>query len=265
MRDTPEVDYWVDAMRAAGRASRTIVERERLLRSTGLQLREATTVELEAWLAGGEWSPATRRAYTDTLRLFYGFLRRRGLRPDDPTEPLERVRVPRSRPRPISTADLERLIAGARRHRTLGYVLLAAYAGLRVSEIARVRGEDVHGGRLTIAGKGGRVDRLPMHPRLQTYADTMPATGFWFVSPAGGPVTGANVSRVLSDLMGRLGVPGTPHALRHWYGSSLVAAGVQMRVVQESMRHANLQSTQIYAEVTEDQLEAAIGLLPTPC
>lgn len=91
----------------------------------------------------------------------------------------------------------------------------------------------------------------------------MPAHGWWFPAYThDGHITGNSVSRVVGDHMRRCGVPGTPHALRHWYGSQLVAAGVQMRVVQEAMRHTSVQSTQIYTEVTDDQTLAAVVLLP---
>lgn len=58
------------------------------------------------------------------------------------------------------------------------------------------------------------------------------------------------------------GIHGTPHALRHWYGSELVDRGGDLRTVQELMRHEWLTSTQIYTRVTETAERRALDRLP---
>lgn len=258
------ISRWALSMRASGRAERTIAERVRIMQASGIDPVGCTIGDLEDWLGGHpEWSQATRRAYIDAMRSCLTWCHARGLRSDNPGEQLPSIRLPKGRPRPITTNDLQVLLASARRHRMRGYLLLAAYAGLRVSEIAAVRGEDIHDGWLTVKGKGGKTARLPLHPALIEYAATMPRVGWWFPAyTRDGHVTGSTVSRVIGDLMRRCGVPGTPHCLRHWYGTQLVAAGVQMRIVQEGMRHTSLQSTQVYTAVTDGQLSAAVVLLP---
>lgn len=47
-----------------------------------------------------------------------------------------------------------------------------------------------------------------------------------------------------------------PHRLRHSYGTHLVAAlGIDIRKVQELLRHSSIQSTQIYTHLTTGQLK----------
>ena len=260
------ISQWALSMRAVGRAERTIAERVRILQASGLDPARCSLSDVEEWLgAHPEWTPATRRAYIDAVRACLSWCQSRGIRTDNPAAGLPVVQVPKGRPRPVSTGDLQRLVSAAHRRRLRGYLLLAAGAGLRVSEIAAVRGEHIHDGWITVTGKGGKVARLPMHPVLAGYAANMPRDGWWFPSyTGGGHVTGNTVSRVIGDHMRRCGVPGTPHALRHWYGSQLVAGGTQMRVVQESMRHDSLQSTQVYTRVTDEQVRQAVDRLPLP-
>lgn len=51
--------------------------------------------------------------------------------------------------------------------------------------------------------------------------------------------------------------------LRHWHASTMLASGeTNLRVVQEEMRHANLNTTAIYTQVTTEQMSAAVNLLP---
>jgi integrase/recombinase XerD len=82
-------------------------------------------------------------------------------------------------------------------------ILLGAYAGLRVSEIAAIRGEhvDLITSTIAITGKGDKTRYIPLHPILQGLAVEMPERSWWFPSNvgnheygAGGPVLGNSVS-----------------------------------------------------------------------
>lgn len=59
-------------------------------------------------------------------------------------------------------------------------------------------------------------------------------------------------------------VPGTPHSLRHWYGTNLVATGADLRTAQTLLRHANLQTTAIYVQVADRKRVDAIDRLTLP-
>jgi site-specific recombinase XerD len=54
---------------------------------------------------------------------------------------------------------------------------------------------------------------------------------------------------------------GTPHSLRHWYGTNLVATGADLRTAQTLLRHANLQTTAIYVQVADEKRVEAIDRL----
>lgn len=148
--------------------------------------------------------------------------------------------------------------------RTRVMVLLAAYAGLRVHEIAKVRGEDQRAGTLRVVGKGGVEAALAIHPMIAGAAMAMPAVGWWFPAPGGeGPLTPNGVTTTVGRTMRRAGVSGTAHSLRHWYATAQLRAGVNIRVVQENMRHASLASTQLYTAVDDQERRAGIMALPS--
>ncbi|MCV7090197.1 site-specific integrase [Mycobacterium interjectum] len=154
-------------------------------------------------------------------------------------------------------------------HRTRVMILLAALAGLRVHEIAKFRGEDIDldARTLRVTGKGGRTDSLPVHPMLVAAALTMPARGWWFPANSRRPgdhVHGKSVSDIIGNAMRRAGVPGTPHGLRHSFGSNLVASGADLRTAQTLLRHANLQTTAIYVQVADGKRVEAIDRLTLP-
>ncbi|WP_256990254.1 tyrosine-type recombinase/integrase [Rhodococcus sp. 05-2255-2A2] len=139
--------------------------------------------------------------------------------------------------------------------RTKVMILLACLAGLRVHEIAKVRGEhfDLVGRTFTVVGKGGHRSTLPLHPLLVEIAWTMPRKGHWFPanSTRSGHVLPRSVGTIIKQVMVRAGVPGTAHSLRHWYGTTLVDSDVDLRTTQELLRHASLATTQIYTKIAD--------------
>ena len=154
------------------------------------------------------------------------------------------------------------------RRRTRAMILLAAFAGLRVHEIAKIRGEDFDpaAGSLIVTGKGGKTARLALEDALvEELVATMPRTGWWFPGygeHADRPITSRAVSHAISGVMKRAGMyNGKPHQLRHFYGTTLVEEGVNLRIVQKLMRHSSVASTQIYTGVTFAQQQVGANTL----
>jgi hypothetical protein len=169
----------------------------------------------------------------------------------------------------MSDLGLRDLLEMPMHKRTRVMILLAALAGLRVHEIAKVRGEDVDiaSRSLRVTGKGGRTDAVPLHHLLVAASLTMPRRGWWFPANSRRPgehLHGKSVSDIIGNAMRRAGIPGTPHSLRHWYGTNLVASGADLRTAQTLLRHANLQTTAIYVQVADGKRVEAIDRLTLP-
>lgn len=218
-----------------------------------------------------EWSIATAAAYWSALKAWFKWLEKAGHRKGNPMTTLESPRRPTNTPRPISDEDLRRLLSIPHQTRTRTMILLAALAGLRVSEIARIKGEDVDlsGQLIYVRGKGGAIKTVPLHPMLVTTAAQMPTTGYWFPGREsfGGAqdktrsVTSATVTQTITRAMRRAGVRGTPHALRHWFATASLRASGDLRAVQLLMRHASVTSTQIYTEIADDRRAEVVNML----
>ena len=56
-------------------------------------------------------------------------------------------------------------------------------------------------------------------------------------------------------------MPIRTHSSRHYFATTLVEKGANIRVVQELLGHSSLNTTQVYLSVTANHLEEAIGLL----
>ncbi len=151
--------------------------------------------------------------------------------------------------------------------------------GLRVSELTGLDLGDVdlRSRTLTVLGKGGKRRRLPVH-RAGAAAverwlaarhhlagaggatDAVPgaggATDAVFLNRHGRRIGPRDVHRVVGA---RSPVAAHPHALRHTFATHLLDGGADLRVVQELLGHASVQTTQVYTHVSKERLLAVHG------
>lgn len=188
----------------------------------------------------------------------------------------------------LTPAEVEALLATVStrsttglRNRAILQVMLGA--GLRVSEVANLRGVDVdlvQGEVRVNLGKGGKDRVVPVNGEtvgwLQAWAEKRKALGLngkdpFFVGLREG-VTGRGTreahegltTRYLQLLVGRLAGGAeiakrvSPHTLRHTYATRLLDQGLNIREVQALLGHANLQTTQVYTHVNPEELRRKV-------
>lgn len=261
------LDDWQMWMQAAGLSPRTIDSRVKavaaLCRHQGVEDPVTiTTRQIVGWLAcrNSAW---TRHSYWARVSAWCQWLTKQGLRDDNPMEKITRPRAPRAVPRPTPESVVALILADPGGYRTYAYMVLAAYAGLRVHEIAKVRGEDVdrEAGWLYVVGKGGQHAALPMHTLVARLAHGMPESGWWFPGVEHGHVRASTVTQVVGNAMRRHGYAYTAHQLRHHFGTHVLRASRDLRVTQELMRHASPASTAIYTQVSSADKVAAVNSL----
>lgn len=257
-------------MRGRGLSVRTITDTvltlRRLQRVSGYPIEATPTLAVSRFLGDEQLSARSRYTYFGHLRGFFGWLARAGLGADAMAT-LPRPQMPRCTPRPITTEQLQALLALPLRRKTRAMILLAALAGLRAHEIAKVKGQDFDPDARTlyVIGKGGHAATIPLHPLLVEMARRMPARGWWFPANSTRPgdhIHSRHVINTVGDACKRADIPGgTTHRLRHWYGTNLVLTGADLRTTQTLLRHQNLASTAIYTEVTDERRVEAIERL----
>lgn len=244
------------AMRSAGRSAGTV----RLHRHYLARLRElhpitpwsVTTVDLQSFLAEPHWAPETRKSARSAVRSFYRWGHGAGHIADDPAARLASVRVPAGRARPAPEHVVRQLLAHP--DRRIGLMgLLAASAGLRAGEIARVHSRDLVGDELVIKGKGGKVRAVPiMDERL--LAELRRLDGYAFPNGYGSHLTPGHVSRLLSRVLPE---GWTAHTLRHRCASVAYAATRDLLAVGALLGHSRPETTQRYVAMPDDAIRAA--------
>ncbi len=143
--------------------------------------------------------------------------------------------------------------------------------GLRVAELCGldIGDVDMRAGMVTVMGKGGRQRRVPMHEPLRRghrrLAGSEAASPRDRACPRRTPCSSTAVALAWAPatsgalLDRRSPVPTHPHALRHSFATHLLDGGADLRVVQELLGHASLQTTQVYTHVSKDRLLSVYG------
>ena len=251
-------------------SERTVIDRVRLLnlfqRRVGVPAQAASWQQIAGFLGNPALSTGTTMTYQSHLRAWFTWLARSDLRLDDPMVHIDRVRAPRRLPRPVSDDQLQALLSEQMRPHVRVMVTLAAYMGLRAAEIARVHNRDVRGEQLHVTRKGGVETVLQIHPIVAAAAAGIPAVGWWLPSrpPPTRPMNPSSVSGALGRVMRRAKIEdGGGHRLRHWNGTTQLKTA-NLRVVQENLGHASIQTTVLYTHVDDAERRAAILALPVP-
>ena len=247
-----------------------------------------------------ERSPATVARRTAALRSFYAWCYRTQRVAADPAALLRPPKKRKRMPRAIDEATAGRALEAAGRssslpERDLVILALALACGLRLDEIARLRLVDVEGDPpvgIIVRGKGDKERRLGLPPLVQdalvaylpTRAARLATMGLEaatvVVSSRARPIrdrSGAAVGstveasrdtviyavdRVLRQVGARRdGV--RVHALRHTFATLGLREGAfSLRQLQVALGHASLATTQIYTEVADEEIAAAMRLHP---
>jgi integrase/recombinase XerD len=210
------------------------------------------------------------------VKVFFRYLQQEGMLDRNVTEAMDSPRLWRILPGLLSTRDIERLLSlpfGEERQSLRdGALLELMYAtGMRVSEVAELKLEDVHfeSGYVRCFGKGSKMRVVPFgekaRERLQRYlAQGRPrfcregTPRHVFLTYRGRPFTRKGIWKLVKDYAGRAGVsrPVSPHTLRHSFASHLLANGAPLRVIQEMLGHADIATTQVYTHVDQGRLRS---------
>ncbi len=228
--------------------------------------------------------PASVARKVSALRQFFRFRCLELGATENPSEELRRPKRPRLLPRALTVEQVGELLRAAddglisyndpraealkARDRAMVYLLYAS--GLRVSELVSLRCAQLDLKRefVRVNGKGGKERVVPFAPsageRLASWTDSHrqalePATEHLFVNHRGLALTRQSFWKTLKSLAAQAVLPSTlsPHVLRHSFATHLLHSGMNLRVLQTLLGHADLSTTQIYAHVSPPQLRAA--------
>ncbi|MGB3315088.1 MAG: tyrosine recombinase XerC [Albidovulum sp.] len=242
------------------------------------RLARITQSDMRAWMAHERGRGTASRSLARSLSAVKSFTRWLAERDGfDPTAILA-ARAPkfqRKLPRPLTESAARDVIdqvgSYAREDwvaaRDIAVVTLLYGCGLRISEALSLTGTD-HPlpETLRIRGKGDKERVVPVLPAarkaVQRYVDLCPMAiaeephKALFRGARGGPLNPRLIAGAMEKTRAGLGLPAsaTPHAMRHSFATHLLAAGGDLRAIQQLLGHASLSTTQAYTAVDSARL-----------
>lgn len=166
--------------------------------------------------------------------------------------PAIRLWPEKPRERFLTTKEVTALAAATGNDAAAGYVLLAAYTGIRRGHLLRLTHHDVRDGFITLdrSSKTGSLQRVPLHPKVRALAERLPLG-----------IGDRQLREAWDRARLETGIHCRWHDLRHTCASWLVQAGVPLYTVGQMLGHSSPAVTQRYAHLAESNLTEAVARL----
>jgi integrase/recombinase XerD len=224
-----------------------------------------------------DYADATVARKVAAVKSFFSYLTAEGIVPSDPTEAISSPRVGKSLPKALSVREVDELLEQPCKRTTpeskrdKGMLELLYATGMRVSELVSLDLDSIelHHNKATVRciGKGGKERLIPIHDQavhaLRIYlqearpelarsrrekalfinrrGERLTRQGFWLILK-----NYAKAAQIQNDV--------TPHTLRHSFATHMLRGGAPLRSVQELLGHANISTTQVYTQLTNDHV-----------
>ena len=187
---------------------------------------------------------------------------------------VDNIKTPKkvkSLPKVLSKQEIKALFKATRFGRNRLMLQFMYGSGTRVSEVVKLKIEDINLKERTamICGGKGAKDRLIILSKewikdLKKYLKKKKIQSeFVFSKKNGKNLSTDTIQRIVRESAEKAGIHKhvTPHCLRHSYATHLLEAGTNIRYIQSLLGHSNLNTTQIYTNVASEQLKKVVSPL----
>jgi integrase/recombinase XerD len=223
-------------------------------------------------LKGRSYASTTVARKVAAIKSFYDFLLERGKVEQNPTRNLGSPKVGKSLPKPLSPEQIQELLQQpeksstpeAKRDKAMLELLYAS--GMRVSELVALNVEDVNLRESTVHCSGRNSQRREIRIRsqareaLQRYLEEArplllryDEEKALFLNRRGERLTRQGLWQILKGYARAANLDSrvTPHTLRHSFAIHQLNNGADLRAVQKALGHANISTTQVYAQLAQ--------------
>jgi len=229
----------------------------------------------------------TRNRKLFAVRSFYKYLLQYGVVDSNPAEAIESSKTDkRLEPIYLKLKEAQKFINAVKEHgginknRDLAITKLFLYAGLRISELVNLDFDnlDFEDSSIKFYGKGSKERYVPLHEdvinSIKSYlkernsikikeSDARQAI---FLSRHGRRLNPRTIQLFVKKYAKRAGLSRadkiTPHKLRHTFASMLYKKTKDIKVLQDLLGHEDIQTTQIYTHVDNEEKKSAINEMP---
>lgn len=221
---------------------------------------------------------SSRARKVAAIRSFYKYLTNKAkLLSENPIQDLDSPRMKKALPRYLDIDESIQLlesIDGDFQERDRCIITLFLNCGLRISELIGLNLTDIRGDQLRVLGKGNKERILYLNDAcIQSIQDYLAVRdsqraidkNALFLSRRRTRISKAAVEKLVKKHLLNAGLDSTqysPHKLRHTAATLMLQNGVDVRTLQEVLGHDNLNTTQIYTHVDNENLRLAAKANP---
>lgn len=243
-------------------------------RSSFSTVKEEDLIEYFRYLKSLNYAEGTIFRSFVTIKLFFRFLKREKCISENPAEKLNSPKLWKLIPEILSHSEAEKMLLLPERSTFEGArdaaILELFYAcGLRVSELCALSIYDIDDTFVKVLGKGSKERLVPIgeraleavdfyltHFRCQRDSETQKVL---FVGYKNRPLSRQTVWRIIKKYAKEAGIVKniSPHTWRHSFATHLLDGGADLRVIQELLGHASINSTDRYTQVSTSKLHQA--------
>jgi integrase/recombinase XerD len=178
---------------------------------------------------------------------------------------IKQAKIPKSLPKYLNKEEIINSVSNINENsswlelRDKALILFLYATGLRISECLNVKISDIEEGWVKVAmAKGEKQRVVPVAnialEAVKIYLAKRPCKSeFLFVNK-----NCKKLSRISAFNITKKYLNVSPHVLRHSFATSLVLGGADLRVVQELLGHASLNTTQIYTHIQKENLKETV-------
>lgn len=201
-----------------------------------------------------------------SLKVFYRFLKREGIIHNNPAYILDTPKVWQLIPEVLTYQQVCDLLAQPNKEtatgaRDLALLELMYGSGLRVSEVCALPKECIYDGQIKVVGKGNKERMVPVNAQaifaLNHYVQNFRKVNDLKLFNVDRTTIWRRIKKYALDA----GIlqPISPHTLRHSFATHLLDNGGELRVIQELLGHATIQSTGRYLHMSRSELQSAFN------
>lgn len=215
-----------------------------------------------------------RNRKISSLKSFFKFLCKQGVIEENPTTYLESPKTPKSLPIYLSIDECKALLGsidGKNKERNYAIITLFLNCGLRLSELVNINMRDITGNILRVTGKGNKqrdvylneacIAALKEYLNVRRGYNVPESCTALFVSNRKKRISNRMVQTLVENYLEKANLNSrkySTHKLRHTAATLMHQNGVDIRVLQEILGHANLGTTQIYTHLESSELKDAM-------
>ena len=217
---------------------------------------------VRAWLSERLQTVTSARAHNDlaALKQFYRWLIEDRYREDDPTRNL-RVKRRKSLPtEPLDGSELTALVEACTGERDRLMLLVLAYSGIRISELASLTAEriDWRNGEIVVLGKGDKERRIAPNAeimnRLHAFCGMFPAGPIFLSQQMQRPLSAQQIRKIIYEVAERAKINGVhPHRFRSFFATAFVEQYGDIQALQGVLGHESIETSARYSEYTRER------------